>query len=353
MFSYCSNAIYSVFFWIVNTFKNIFSIFVNTKPIVEKSFHLSFEEKFGSNHPKFFQGTVKELMDKAKNEHKVVLISLYSQKHLENSKFCQNVISNNGFIEFVDKNFLFYAQDISNSTGFSLSNKLRCTTFPFLCVLAVLKNNLQVIKTIEGETDLNMIIGHLVESHETAEAQLIVEREEQNIRDFDRIQREEQDRAYQESLQKDRKKEEERKKKEEEEKKRIEEEKIKKELELELEKKKKEEIENSKKNRIILKDKFKEEPKGDKTTLIRFRFPDGSQIQRRFLKEEKVEILYEFIHQLDFNQSKWFPKENSTFDNYELTTGLPKKQLDRNLSLIDAGCVPNQTVYVRDNNEDE
>jgi len=110
---------------------------------------------------------------------------------------------------------------------------------------------------------------------------------------------------------------------------------------------------NSKKNRILFKEKFKEEPKGEKTTLIRFRFPDGSQLQRRFMKEENVNILYEFIHQLDLNVCKWTPKESSTMENYELTTGLPKKVLDRKLNLIEADCCPNQTVYVRDNNEEE
>jgi hypothetical protein len=261
--------------------------------------------------------------------------------------FCKQVLAKQGFQEFVNENYLFYTVDINSKSGYALAQQMQATAFPFLCVFVTIRNQTTVIKRFDGENlDLDTLTGHLIEAHETAHAQLLVLREEEESRNFDRHAREEQDRAYQESLLRDQLREKEKMEKELVQQREITE-------KMEMEKLKVQQQENSKKLKMDLKSKFTEEPQGKETTLIRFKFPDGSQIQRRFIKTDMVEVLYEYIHHLDETKSSWVPKEKSTMEHYEISAGMPKKNLERKQTLIEAECVPNQTVFVRDTNEDD
>lgn len=58
--------------------------------------------------------------------------------------------------------------------------------------------------------------------------------------------------------------------------------------------------------------------------------------------------MYEYVHILDKNQSKWVPSEHSEIENYELTTAFPKKKLDPSKTLAESNCTPSATVFVRE-----
>jgi len=180
-----------------------------------------------------------------------------------------------------------------------------------------------------------------------------------------RLQREEQDRAYQAAVEQDRLKQEEEKRK------------------IELARQEAEAREQKSKDKAALilriatdrkrlKDSLPIEPtEKSETCTVRFRFPDGSQAQRKFRKQDKVQVLYEFIHCINcdgdsgaepvtpktpatpssFINSKWQPHKCSDVHNYELTLSYPKMTLDRAKTLEESQCYPQATVFVREENE--
>jgi FAS-associated factor 2 len=165
-----------------------------------------------------------------------------------------------------------------------------------------------------------------------------------------RTQREEQDRAYQISLERDRQIELERQRKREEE---LEQQRL-----VEQKKREKQEkLHRIMQERTFLAETFPQEPEQSKETVtVRFRFPDGSQSERRFRKDQMAKSLFEYVHVLPVLKHKgvtWEPKQNSELSNYELTTNFPKTALDMNKTLQESG-VANALVFVReDNDEDE
>jgi hypothetical protein len=77
-------------------------------------------------------------------------------------------------------------------------------------------------------------------------------------------------------------------------------------------------------------------------TLIVFRYSDGSgRSQRRFLKTEKISVLYDFIDTLGdiFLES----------DKYELIQTFPMKVYhDKNKTLEEEGLFPNAVLQIRE-----
>ena len=96
------------------------------------------------------------------------------------------------------------------------------------------------------------------------------------------------------------------------------------------------------------------------TCVVRFKLPDGSQVQRKFHKTDKVQKLCEFVHCINASsesigegllQTKWKPHECSQLHNYELVLSYPKTNLDRNKSLEESNCYPQAVIFVREENE--
>ena len=134
--------------------------------------------------------------------------------------------------------------------------------------------------------------------------------------------------------------------KQQEEKIRKEEEEKRKKLEEENEKKKK--IENYEKEALICKQNLPNEPEESNPDVCRimFRYPDGDKnSERRFLKTDKINILYTFVKSLGreiFSE----PKSN----NFDLFTGFPAKNLEnsKNNTLESEGLFPSSMVQIRE-----
>ena len=134
--------------------------------------------------------------------------------------------------------------------------------------------------------------------------------------------------------------------KQQEEKIRKEEEEKRKKLDEENEKKKK--IENYEKEALICKQNLPNEPEESNPDVCRimFRYPDGDKnSERRFLKTDKINILYTFVKSLGreiFSE----PKSN----NFDLFTGFPAKNLEnsKNNTLESEGLFPSSMVQIRE-----
>lgn len=84
-------------------------------------------------------------------------------------------------------------------------------------------------------------------------------------------------------------------------------------------------------------EKIGEEPAlGPNSTQITIRLPDGHKIERRFLKDTSVGVLYDFI-------------ETQNLNNFEIVTGFPSAILDdKNISLENSGLHPKGLVHIRE-----
>ena len=151
-----------------------------------------------------------------------------------------------------------------------------------------------------------------------------------NQLEIDRILREEQEQAYQESLAQDRERaqlqeqlllEEERRKREEEEKQQ-EQERREREKKLELKRKK---------------ENLPPEPTSGEILSLAFRMPNGKRLQRKFAAENAVQVLYDFIDTHPDN-----PNENHL--PYSLFSSFPKKHFVASNSTLKEAGVPNHTV---------
>eukprot|EP01080_Neovahlkampfia_damariscottae_P012146 gene12146-5637_t len=367
MFTAGYNFLLSIFLYIVGLFKGLWRTFSGNNVVSsrdttltdERKFLHLYEMEFGAKHPKFFDGTFKEAVNTAKTTFKPLCVYIHSiDEHLNTPEFCKKVLNSEGFSDFINQNFIFYGIDISSKQGHQLSYQLKATSYPFLAIICVIKSKNQVVKTFEGDiNEIDLLIGNLIEVQESIEAQLIIEKEEENYRSLGTRQREEQDRIFKEIQEKDlqKQKEKEEKEKREKEEKQKEEIRIKEQQQLaQLKQKQKiQNLKNVKVERENLKKNFPLEPESSskQTTLIKFKFPNGSQIERRFSVDDKNLILYQFIHILDESKNSWFPKESSNLEHYELITSFPKKKLNPNETLKESNCVPNQTIFVRDTNE--
>ena len=254
--------------------------------------------------------------------------------------------------EYVDANFLFFAADISSNDGYLLSNLLGATSYPFLAVLINLANQkYEVVFKSEGEPCLSLdaLVTKLIEAHENTMPRLVVQQHDDNEKVQRRLQREEQDRAYEAVVERDRL--------------RLEQE-TQRQAELLLQEEARENKKRDKEERIqrirterirIAQNGIPAEPteKEDSCT-IRFRFPDGAQVQRKFHKDSKVQVLYEFVHclcEMMPEATKWRPHECSELSNYELVFNYPKTVLDRSKTLLESNCFPQAIIFVREENE--
>ena len=78
-----------------------------------------------------------------------------------------------------------------------------------------------------------------------------------------------------------------------------------------------------------------------------FRYPTGEKnIERRFLKTEKIEILYFFVKSK--GREIFFEKESNDF---ELIYGIPPKNLEnsKNKTLEEEGLYPNAIIQIKEN----
>lgn len=97
----------------------------------------------------------------------------------------------------------------------------------------------------------------------------------------------------------------------------------------------------------IAKNNIEEEPKEDDpdcTTII-FRYPDGEKrIERRFLKTNTIQHLYNFVTSL--GKEIYTEEENNTFSLYQPFP--PKKYENMNNTLEEEGLFPNAIIQIRE-----
>ena len=307
-----------------------------------RKFHATFRSKYGLNNIEFFDGSYRRAVSAAFRSSKMLLVYLHSSLHDDTEKYVNDILGNETLRELVDSNMIAWVGQVNDVEAYNLSNQLSITTYPSLSLLICNSENVvQPLDKLEGYMEVNTIIDRMRGAIALQSASLMRHRQEQTQRQADSMLREQQDREYQESIEAARQAREIAQKQEEEAKKAAEEEE--KKLMLEQEKVMNDKLEKEKKIQMIRSRSVPEPEKNSEGVAnLRFQFPSGSKIMRRFHKDQKVQAIIDFL-------SVYFEDNDIEITNFAVSTSFPKRDLDdESQTLDDVGVYPSAALMVRD-----
>jgi FAS-associated factor 2 len=255
------------------------------------------------NHPVFYQGTYAQALNDAKRELKFLLIYLHSesaspqiqsgqQRVTETVNFCRNALSNREVIDYVNRNMLFWACDISSPEGYRVSHSMNARSYPLMVIIALRDNKMTVMGRLEGDCTGEELLGRMQRVVNDNERWLNAARHDRLERNLTQTLRAQQDVAYEESLRADQEKE--RKRQME----RDEQAKIEREIQEER---------DAEERRLNLKERLKmelvqsvpTEPSEQETDAVSivFKLPNGMRVTRRFLKTDSLNVSTRLVTQ--------------------------------------------------------
>ncbi|CAG9332235.1 unnamed protein product [Blepharisma stoltei] len=240
------------------------------------------------------------------------------------TEYLRDIICHEVTTAYITEGYLAWGVDENSQDGKMVIRLLQATTLPTLAVLKVRDPaKPQVIDRLEGCVPFDTFLEFLDKNSSLLRPHQKAPEVSQRLLQ-ERIIREQQDRELEEAerIVRERYKAEEIKKAQ-----------MKKEEEEEMKKQMIEEEKRKQKEESI----GAEPNPGPDIAAINFRMPDGKKIERRFQKDKKIEILYDYI-------------ETSGLKNFDILTNFPSKVLDeKQVTLEAAGLFPKSVVYVRDN----
>ncbi|KAG5675381.1 hypothetical protein PVAND_005289 [Polypedilum vanderplanki] len=338
IFSYVVNSLINWCYSTLSTFiQTLFSVFTERDRIVTNPLEdvTSFIQNYNSKypvHPVFYQGTYAQALNDAKRELKFLLVYLHSEtssptvmsgqeRITETINFCRNTLSNPDVIEYINNHMILWGCDISSPEGYRVSHSISARTghYPVLVMIALRDNKMTIMGRMEGDCTAEELLVRMRRVVSDNERWLNAARHERLERSFNQTLRAQQDVAYEESLRADREKE--RKRREE----REEIERIEKEIR---------EAEEANDRRRDLKERLKMElvqevpsEPSEKTIdaiSIVFKLPNGMRITRRFLKNNTLNDIHNFL----------FCHPNAP-DNFVISQNFPKRILECGKVILD------------------
>ncbi|XP_050454292.1 FAS-associated factor 1 isoform X1 [Cataglyphis hispanica] len=312
-----------------------------------------FEKRYGPAHPEFFAGTfedaLKESCLKPAKERKLLAVYLHHDNSVLANVFCTQLLGFETVLQLLSANFIVWGWDItyeSNKERFLYSvtqtlgtvgslavSSIDVDTLPVLMIIMRSRSNTEIFTIVHGNVGVNELLTNLVQAvdifQEQRRADIGVEEERQAR---ERV-KQEQDRAYQESLAADRAKEEA------------------KQMQEELEKKKKEQAENERlaeearkeAHRQAVESSLPPEPQqgaGDGVMKVRVRLPAGKFLERKFQSDTPLQTLFNFLI------VEGYPTEE-----YKLLSSWPRRDLtsmDSKLTLMELKFCPQETVILEE-----
>ncbi|XP_063697658.1 FAS-associated factor 1 isoform X2 [Culicoides brevitarsis] len=335
-----------------NRLKNLIPDKVDDETVGCMEFIQNYEERYGIQHPVFFQGSleeaVKEACQKSARERKLLAIYLHHDGSVLTNVFCGQLLGHESIVTMFLDNFVVYGWDLTNEhnknlflTSISICvNQAAASTvrsiptehMPTILLVAKNRSQCEIFSVIHGNIGLDDLYSSLIEARESYAEQMRIEiREEDERLERERVKME-QDEAYQESLSADRAKEEARKQKE---------------LMMATERSR---LESERAEILARKESVRQEAEralppepeqlsGPEITKIRIRTTDG-MIERRFLATDTLQTLLNYV------TSKGFP-----VDEYKLICTFPKRELtgmDVTKSLKELKLYPQETCILEE-----
>ena len=296
-----------------------------------------FAERYGDGCPRFYNGSLKDavqasLLCKVKDSRPLA-IYLHHDGSAQADTFCSEVLSNSIVAEFLNANFITWGWDLRNQNSRQLlvgqvkknfgswtGNMVETLTkdeLPLLYIVSRNKGSNQIEYTVNGNSNADETYCGLLQSQYAFN-----DHKEINLKEeTERAQRQsllaEQEEAYQRSLEADRLKAQ--KKKQEEEEKQTKEEQARR---LQEEEEERQKFEEAKREvlRLSLVEHLPEEPSEscqEDVVVIKFCFPNGSSMTRRFLADEPLLTLFNFCTVQGFH----------TPDDFKVITTFPRRDI--------------------------
>lgn len=308
-----------------------------TDPVADiGKFIQNYETMYGNEHPIYYRGSYKQALNDAKQELRFLVIYLHQNDQTDCSNFCSSVLPNSDVISFLNEsNILFWACEQDTSEGNRVATALQTNVYPYIAVIVLRESRMTLVGRMEGPVSPVEFIRRLRLIFEANEAYLIAARAERIERSFNQSLREQQDRAYLESLRADEQKEQLKKEKENQ------------EREQRMQKEKLEELEKAKqvalkKKKIEILARIPQEPSIEEpgALTIVFIMPGGIRIERRFADFSPLSDVLDFV----------FCHPNSP-NIFEVATNFPKRVLsieDREKTLKEAGLQKREILFIND-----
>lgn len=245
------------------------------------------------------------------------MLAIYIQNAETSWEYTKQILCNDLTVMVLNDFYVFWPVEKESIDGEIAEHVLKPLSYPCFAVVDTSSPQPVVLEKLEGFYEVEKIISFLSRNYiprpviTQPNKQLIQERklraqQERELREAEKI-------VEAKKIQELKEKEERRKKEEEERLKKIEEE-----------------------QRI--KDKMERigtEPDGPDASFVTFRMPDGSKVERRFGKRQKVSVLYDFI-------------ETVRILKFEILFGFPALVLsDMDVTIEDAGIHPKALLIVR------
>ncbi|XP_030750066.1 FAS-associated factor 2 [Sitophilus oryzae] len=299
-----------------------------------------YEEKYGCEHPVFYQGTFSQVLNDAKRELRFLAVYLHEPEASDADLFCRETLANPEVIRYINNNFLFWACSAKTDEGRRTINAVRASYFPFMALMVLKENKMTIVGRLQGFTDANIFLQRMHTVVSEFEINLVQARADRFEQSVNRSIRQHQDEAFLESLRADQEKErlrEERRKAEEEVRRQLEE-------EARQEEERKEALQREKIESVT---KVPSEPDVTHPDVVHvvFKLPSGNRLERRFLKSHSLEHVFYFV----------FCHPHSP-DSFEITTNFPKRVLqcrpahekEKVQTLEQAGLKNREVLFIND-----
>lgn len=333
--------------------KNLIPDNVDDEAIGSIQFVENFVERYGPQHPMFFQGSLEDALKEAcrpsARDRKLLAIYLHHDGSVLTNVFCGQLLACESIIQMLLDHFVLYGWDltfesnknmflssISACVGMTASITVRnipADRLPAILVISKNRSQCEVFQVIYGNVSVDDLLSQLMEASDMYAEQLKIELREENERSAREQVKLEQDAAYRESLEADRAKQEAKRQKElmvQSERRRMESERADAEAKREM----------IRAQARITVPPEPEQTTGENITKIRIRAPAGSMLERRFTTDTPLRILLNYIIGEGFLVDEF--KVISSWPRRDLTT------LDYENTLKDLKLYPQETLILEE-----
>jgi len=286
--------------------------------------------------PKFFNGPLKEALATSKKDLKFMLLYIHRVGHPIGDRICRQTLATPSVAEFLNDNLIFWGETNSSREGRVVEAQLRRlgpAGVPFFAMVCLKQHQMQVVWHHFGFVAPEDLLSHLVVQMEQNQSALVEEQANRDQNVLNQSIRAEQDAAYEASLEEDRNKAAAARAVE---------------VKLKAEEDAKEEAVAAEAAAVLerettLETKKTELPeppaKGEPSTRIRLKFPDGATVNRVFSPDNTVSCLFDFVD-----------VEERVAADFSLFTAHPRAVIENSdKTFAEAGLVPAARIMVEDN----
>jgi FAS-associated factor 2 len=127
-----------------------------------ENFISEFNSNYDLNHVPFHNGSYQSAVAAAFQQSKFLIVYIHSPLHEDTDTFCQQVLCNQSFINFVNENTIVWGGRVWDPEAYGLSLQLSVSAFPFLGLLICQSvRTVQVSDRVQGMLEVDPLITRL------------------------------------------------------------------------------------------------------------------------------------------------------------------------------------------------